>query len=253
MTCPKIFLFAPISDKKRYCLPKWLAMIKSFTYPNYQIYLVDNSANPEYHKYIRATWNLECDYMQPIGEAFEYITASQNMCRDKFLKSDCDFAFSLECDVFVPFNIMEYFMIYKLPVHNFTYFIRKAEETTYCLQTQNYSELLLKSMLVDHTTGFHQMTGEVKSIRDYTLGSFQKLSHAGIGCTNIRREVMEEVKFRIDKRSPLKFSDSYFHEDVYKGRFTNALDTTMLMEHDRDSWIPNLDYAKKQYHGNRNK
>lgn len=245
MKHPKIFLFAPISDQKGYCLEEWLTQITNFSYPNYQIYLVDNSKDPEYHKDLAKRYNIEIDYVQPIGQALEYITASQNRCRDKFLESDCDYAFSLECDQFVPLNIMEYFMLYQLQLHNIIYLVRKMDDTTFCLQNETAligEKIVIRGMLQDFLMGFYFLDGTVRELGRFQLGRFQSCCATGIGCTMIRRDVLEKIKFRIDMNKKVVFSDTFFHEDARKNGIRNYLDTRFTVRHERSSWIANLDY-----------
>lgn len=241
MNYPKILLIAPISQKKDYCLDEWLTQIKNFTYPNYEIYLVDNSPDPEYHKELSKKWNIKIDYVQPMGDVRDYITASQNKLRDYFLAGDYDFAFSLECDVFIDENIMEYFMLYRVPIHNITYFIRRGERMTFCLQLETNKSLIKRNIVIDRQTGFHFMKGQVKPIWAYRLG-WNNLVSAGIGCTMIHREVLKRIKFRVDlKNFPKSFSDSFFHWDVRRAQMPNYLDTRFLAEHKRFGTVANED------------
>ena len=43
MNYPKVLVSFPTSDKKDYCVDDFIKQIKNFTYPLYDIFVVDNS------------------------------------------------------------------------------------------------------------------------------------------------------------------------------------------------------------------
>jgi hypothetical protein len=51
---PRILVAFPTSDKKDYCVEDFIDQIKSFTYPNYDIFVVDNSKD---ESHVEMFWN----------------------------------------------------------------------------------------------------------------------------------------------------------------------------------------------------
>ena len=52
-TMPKVLVCCPTSDKKEYCDEEYFEQLQSLTYPNYQVFISDNSKNNQYIKKIR--------------------------------------------------------------------------------------------------------------------------------------------------------------------------------------------------------
>jgi len=231
---PKILLATPISDKKAYILQEWLTYIRQFTYPNYDVYLVDNSHNPSYHKSIWEEHGIACGYVNPTGKrATQYITESQNKLRDYFLAGDYDYFFSLECDNFPPPNIIEFMLSFKKDNFNIPYFLKRGDDQ--CLGVQksviNYQGFCSNKVL-SPTDSLTQFDGRVKP---YFAPS--------LGCSLLSRRLMEKIPFRVSNTNPYAFSDSYFHWDSNKLGIKPYVHMGQLCKHHRFTWRFNSDFV----------
>jgi hypothetical protein len=234
-----ILVAAPTSDKKDYCLDVYTRQILSFTHPNYDIFIVDNSEDPNH---IDRFWDLglDAERVEPKGSPVEFITESQNIIREKVLMDGYEWLFMLETDVFVPLNILEYLVMYSNPVHTFSYFISN-EGSALCLQGITTQVENKRGMRLDPYTGDSLFKGEIKPISEYKVGMDFDVYATGVGCTFIHRDVLQEVEFRVDKESPGIFSDSYFFMDLKRLGISPVLDTTIIPAHYRsDSFITDL-------------
>jgi len=239
MNWPRILVAAPISEKKDYCLWQWLDSILALSYPNFDIYLVDNSADEAFHKKM---WDkgINCDYVKPEGSAMEFITKSQNKIRDYFLANDYDYLMLIECDVFCPENIIQYLLNYQLPVVSGNYFLGTGENTS--LSIQQYHKSVNNSYnKVERITAY-------ESFRIFD-GTLKQVFATHLGCTLIRGDVVGEIKFRCEVSGSetanyTTFSDTYFFTDCAKKNIPIFVDCGLLLNHQRSSWDTNPDLYK---------
>jgi len=240
---PKILLVSTINKIKSYCLFDWLKHIKTFNYPNYEVFLCDNSNDPTFHKEI-IELGFNCVYEPPRGrDARYFITASLERCRVKFLAGSYDYMFILECDIFPPINIIQ-----KLLIHD-----KDVVGTTYWTESGDKSRLQLMT-IYNFNTNFanHQKEYKVRYLTFFEAQLFIdgecKPSYAnGIGCVLIRRPVLEKIAFRIDPLNP-GFADSFFYEDLWKNGIQNYCDTSVIPLHRNMNWNTILsDFGQKVF------
>lgn len=231
----RVLLAAPTSKFKDYCFEDWAKMVRNLSYPNLDIILVDNSEDETYyHKILEA--GLLCFRVPPKGHVSHYITQCQNIIREYFLAGGYDFLFSLETDVFVPQNIVEYLVGYQAPVINVSYLVTQDGKDTMCMQGMTRAGKANRVKLMTFGEAFDIYDGEIKEINQCGHDDFRMLG-TGIGCTMIRRDVMEEIGFRVDSKKGLAvFSDTYFHVDLQQNQISNLIDTSLVVEHRRGDW-----------------
>lgn len=97
---PKILVACPTHEVKDYAMQRWLDTIKGFTYPNYDILLVDNSPNGE----MIARYGDQVKMLKLPTEGIEdrmvtRINRSMEMIRQEFLKGDYKYWCDIEIDV----------------------------------------------------------------------------------------------------------------------------------------------------------
>jgi hypothetical protein len=246
MDDPKILLCSPINIVKEYCLYEWLDHIKQLSFP-VEIFLVDNSLNPAFSQKIRDL-GYNCEHEPPAGRAARYFIASSlERCREKFLSGDYTHFFSLECDIFPPLDVIEKLLLHDKDIVGSTYWYFSGYD----------SQLQLFTMY-----NFH--TDDVKRTQDYRTrrlsfseaqlfmdGTCKPIYANGIGCTLIKRWLLEEFKFRVD---PLDagYPDSFFHTDLWRAGIDNYVDTSFIPTHKNSNWNAILsDTGHKKMQGRR--
>ena len=219
------------SDRKDYCLDLYSRQILSFTHPDYEVFIVDNS---EDINHIEKLWERGIDAIriEPEGSPSEYICRSQNAIRDKVLYDGYEWLFMLESDVFVPLNILEYLMVYCNPVHTFAYFI---DDECSSLSLQGITDK--RGMRLDPLTGDYLVKGKVKPINEHKLGMEFDVYATGIGCTLIHRDILREIDFRTNPLENDIFSDIYFFEDLKRLGVKPVLDTNIIPAHYRSEFF----------------
>jgi len=203
MNYPKILIGFPTSSAKDYCFEDFVKQITSFTYPLYDIFVVDNSKDKnhikEFHKRgIKAVH-------EPInGDFREELARHQNIIREYFLNGDYDYLMMIESDVF----------------------------TGECILEKLVSYAVRSEKILERSHGYDIMGQGVLPLNQLLVDPDAKITATGIGCTLFRREALELVYFRVDldlnKRA---FSDTFIYTDMQKLGFKILIDSNIICEH----------------------
>jgi hypothetical protein len=229
---PKILLASTINVVKSYCLFDWLEHIKELDYPNLDIFLVDNSPSPDFSNKIQGL-GFNCVWEDPKGRESRYfMTASNERCRVKFLSNpEYTHFYSLECDIFPPKDIIQ-----KLLAHD-----KDVCGTTYWSFQGYDSQLMLWNIDVLHTD-YENRKKEAKArlmtfseSQLFIDGQCKPVYANGIGCTLIKRWVLEKIHFRIDPLD-IGHADSFFHQDLWLNGIENYVDTSIIPLHRNSNW-----------------
>ena len=109
---PKVLVACPTHISKEYSFQKWIDVVKNLTYPNYDIFVVDNSPNGEmvekYGSQIPMV-HLKVDSEDRLVR----INKSMEVIRQKFLNGNYEKWFNLECDVIPETDILDILMKFK--------------------------------------------------------------------------------------------------------------------------------------------
>ncbi len=230
MNFPKVLLAAPTSTYKQYIFLEWYIHAATLTYPNYEIFIVDNSCDKNYHKELRKM-GINVAYYNPKGKTnHEYITESQNMLRDYFLANKFDYFFSYEADQFAPRNIIEKLLMADKDVISAPYFIDHGYK----------SRLLISYFEQTGEKNYKTVFPEMDKLIKFMDGTIKQTYENGIGCTLIKRYVLEKIRFRIEKFHP-GHSDKYFYADLWESGIHNYVDTSILVRHFNSDWNLNID------------
>lgn len=218
---PKILVGCPTSNHKGYCFEEYLKGIKSLTYPNFGVLLIDNSESNEYYDKIKEKISIIKDKW--FENARERIVHSRNILREKVLNENYDYFLSLEQDIIPPKYIIE-----KLLKHN-----KKVIGGLY-FKTGSFDELIpLIWLRNDEKTA---RRAELKEVENNRL---LNVITCGLGCLLIHRSVLEKVKFRYVKEKEA-FDDVWFCEDARNNGFEVYCDTSIKCKH----MIKGMDWDK---------
>lgn len=111
---PKVLVSCPTFDGKEYCFQQWIDNVKSLTYPNYDILVVDNSKTEDfYHKYkdqipmIHMTFGPE-----EKDDGMYRVCKSMAEVQRHFLKGNYTHWMNIEADVIPEKDVIEKLMKY---------------------------------------------------------------------------------------------------------------------------------------------
>tara|TARA_R110002012_G_scaffold152094_1_gene312022 strand:- start:2957 stop:3667 length:711 start_codon:yes stop_codon:yes gene_type:complete len=234
MNYPKVLISFPTSDKKDYCVDEFIQQIKSFTYPLYDIFVVDNSKDS---KHVRKFWKegIKAIHEPLKGDFREELARHQNIIKDYFLAGDYDYLMMIESDVFTGECILEklvsYADVYNAGVVTATYEIDRGEPTL-CLTSTVDSRLVRSEKLLDRSIGYEIMGQGVIPLRKLLSDPDAKLTATGIGCTLFSRFALQDVNFRVDlSLNKRAFSDTFIFTDIASKGYEILIDSNIICEH----------------------
>ena len=238
MDYPKILISAPFSKHKDYILKDWFDFLKRLTYPGeIEFYFVDNSKDPEYYKrHLHCGYKID-HYTAPTGQGInKTIAECQNMILDHFVKSDCDWWFSLEVDVFCPFDTIQRLLAIKKKCCSGLYFIEGERGLHLCVGEIN---------IVGNEIDTQSFISEKSFI--WSDGTVKKGEQTGMGCLLMHKTIFTDtdIRFRDESNNQAKelngsdthaFSDALFYIDMKLAGVETWVDTSILCHHLNSDW-----------------
>jgi len=231
---PRVLVSMPTSDKKAYCEKEFIEQLRSFTYPLYDVFIVDNSEDP---KKVERFWKEGIKAVhEPINGNFrEELTRHQNIIRDYFLRGDYDYLLMLESDVFTGEAIIEklvgYAETYQAGAVTATYEIMKGEPTLCLTSTSDLNRVRSEKMLT-RSQGYEIMGKGCVDMTKLLDDPDARITATGIGCTLFAKEALQHVKFRVDlKLNKNAYSDTFIFTDLQKLGYTCLIDSDLVLEH----------------------
>ncbi|MEK6903683.1 MAG: hypothetical protein AABW64_03495 [Nanoarchaeota archaeon] len=221
MPQPKILVGCPTSDHKAYCLDQYAEAIKSLTYSNYDILLMDNSQYSDYMKHILSL-KIPAIKAPYFPTARERIVHSRNLLRKKVLEEGYDYFLSLEQDVIPPKDILERLLQHKQPVVAGVYYMEYDLKKQGIVIGKNILPLLYKQH--DHENLIQLTPEEVQK------SQFMRVAASGLGCMLIHRSTLEKIFFRYAE-GKLVFDDIWFCQDLEREGIPLYVDTSVKCKH----------------------
>jgi hypothetical protein len=228
---PKILLCTPINIVKAYCINDWLDCIKNLDYDNYDIFLVDNSPHPAFSEKLKGM-GFDCAWEDPKGREARYFMASSNeWCRIKFLAGDYSHMLSIECDIFPPKDIIQKLLAHNKDIVGTTYWTFHG----YNAQLQLFTIWNQHTDWINHKKEYKARMLTFEEAQLFMDGSCKPIYANGIGCTLIKRWILEKFKFHIEP-DDIGYADSFFHRDLWNNGIENFVDTSIIPLHRNSNW-----------------
>lgn len=215
---PKILVGCPVSDYHEYCTEEFIQSIKSLSYPNYDVLLLDNSKDERFFNSIRDKVPVIRGRYCP--NVYERLIYNRNILRQKVLDEGYDYFFSLEQDVIPPKNVIERLLKHNKNMITGLYFLpkRKGDEVK-----------LVATAWVLHPTESNKKADLKEEI---VMGNhLLKIDLCGLGCVLIHRNVLEKIKFRYDLKEGDGVDDVFFCKDAREAGFEIYADTSIKCKH----------------------
>lgn len=235
------------SNVKDYCIRDWFKNVCQFTYRNFDLYAVDNSADKKYHKKIfnyfisrkKPDFKISVVRTPRISKESEIFMAfSAKALRDYFLRNQYDYLFYLECDIFPPLDIIERLLAYKLPIISGMYFIGKKADSYPMINRVN--EYDYGSIFHSANDNFLNVFYQIKDVWEY-----KPVFNCGIGCSLIHRSIIERIPFREGSGITQSLHhDSAFAEDLYRNNIQNLF-VPIVCRHENQDWKVQKQMIKK--------
>ncbi len=209
-----ILVACPTYEGKAYCLEAYAAGVNALSYPH-DVLLADNSEGPDYGRQLMDR-GLPFITSPPHSSPQVRVTEARNALRARFLTGSSTHFFSVEKDVLPPPGIIEALLSHDKPVVGGLYL------TLYLINGQPRARPLMWREGSPTTMRF--MTAECKA------PGLHEVRATGLGCLLIRREVLEQVKFRTEEDTEA-FDDIPFCTDVRSLGFPVFVDSGQACRH----------------------
>mgnify|MGYP005992432877 CR=1 FL=1 len=225
---PKILIAAPQHESKKYCWKEWSERVKNLTYPNYNVFLAENSPSDDFYKEIKSVGfkakRVGAEYVGVLKRT----TAAHEACRIHALENDYDYMLHLETDVIPPLDVIERLLYHKLKVVSAVYDIFHGKSRKAMIQL---NEPLDRAFGAYRTVGFVEHEEPL-----FFDGTLKQVYHAGIGCALIEKSVMQKIPFRCDERHVFH-ADTWFANDCFQRDIPIFADTSLMCKHLNTTWL----------------
>ena len=222
---PKVLVCGPQSDVKKYCFEEWSENVNNFTYPNYDVFLADNSLTKDFSIYIK-TKGFECINItneDNKDSVLKRLATSHELCRQYALRINYDYILHLETDVFPPIDIIEQLIFEGKDIMAGMYQLSDDGNRVPML---NRTSSVTDDYRVAIYGGYNNfmINGKVN----------QTLS-AGLGCVLIKRKILKRFEFRHIEGASW-FPDVVWINDLFRSGVPYYVHSGIICTHKNSHW-----------------
>lgn len=233
---PRVLVGCPVTSAKKDVLEEYLKGVRSLTYKNKDILLIDNSPDKEMFNSLKKNKDIEMIKSEHTDNIRGMIVRDRNLLRKRALEKGYDYFFSLEQDVVPPADVIEKLMANSKDVCCGLYFNFFEQQRD------------AKSKLLDFQPVFFTwLDPELKDLRitrrmtleEVFPGRLMQLPSGGTGCMLISRNVLEKIEFRYVKEYEA-FDDIWFCNDCMDNGIEVWLDSSIVCNHLFGGWTTEM-------------
>lgn len=256
---PRVLIVAPTSDRHSHLIDEWIVHLDNLTYPNFEVCIVDNTLkNDKYFKKIQKlkvkgkkiiTWKHKWDcnktnHLQMLAYVREEI-------REYFMKNDYTHMFVLDDDIFVPKNAIQKLLAHdKDHVGFYVHVFYKPKRKPCILKSGEiqigkglnyftFAEIDAYKRFVkkfrNNKLSKEERLLSSQIIKDVKKPSLFKTYGVGLGCLMIKRNVLEECKFRTHPTF-IWGEDLWYFAEANAKHFEFWVDTDVRAIHKNTDW-----------------
>lgn len=215
---PKVLVGCPVSDFHEYCTEEFIESIKTLTYPNYDVLLIDNSKDDKFFNSLKNKIPvIKGKYFQDIHDRLAY---NRNILRQKALDEGYDYFFNVDQDVIPPRNAIE-----RMINHN-----KKIVTGAYFNPWEKGGK---KRLLATIWVCPPNQPAKLVPVRENIVAgnNLVKIDSCGSGCLLIHRSILKKIKFRCNPSEGEGVDDVFFCQDAKKSGFEIYADTSIKCKH----------------------
>jgi hypothetical protein len=233
---PKILIAAPQHDSKKYCWEQWKERVQNLTYPNYDVFLAENSEDDSFYNEIKEAGFKAKRVGMNYDSVLKRTTVAHEACRLYALDNGYEYMLHLETDVIPPYNVIERLLWSgkKVVSANYDIFHGKARKAMVQM-----NEPLDRSYRAYRTVPFIEHEEPL-----FFDGTVKQIYHAGIGCILIHKSVFDKIPFRYE-RNNIFHADTWFANDCFQRDIPIFSDTSIMCKHLNGTWLDVADELLK--------
>ncbi len=214
----KVLVGCPTYDGKRYCLQKYVEGLKSLTYPDKDILLVDNSADTLFHDELTALVIPVVRAGNKLATPRDKVIHCRNILRQKVLDGDYDYFLSLEADVVPPPGVIEHFIAHR----------KDIVSAVVWYYSEYQGKRIPAPLLWDYDLAGDEKYMHYVAKEDLAKPQLKEIKACSLSCCLISRSVLEKIRFRYWQES---YDDVMFCMDAGKQGFHIYVDTSVVCTH----------------------
>jgi len=220
---PKILVGGPVSDHHDYCFDSFVKSLKSLSYQNFDILLVDNSKDNNFFNKIKDLFpTIKIPYNEEVKIR---LPMSRNVLRDKVLNENYDYLFCLDQDVIPPNDILEKLVSHAKKIITGVYF------STFSRFDPNSMKIVSRDIPILWVKSLRDSSKTVPVRQDVIdSGKLIKITACGTGCILIHRDVLKDISFRYDLEHH-SVDDTFFCLDAKDNGFDIFADCSVICKH----------------------
>ena len=244
MNYPKILVCCPTAKVKNYTWEKWIESVMAFSWPNFQIYMVDNTMdggknaaylNEYFLKYygdIPGKFLAVHSGTDNIKSVIKRLEISHNMCAMHAKKNKYTHIFHLESDIIADHDTLERLFFNRKQVTGALYY--RDSGIYRKIMCQRHQFLSPEFVITENYTPEEDI--------NFIDGTLKPVAHIGLGAILIHTSTFDKINFRSIPGQDIH-PDTYFAEDCYKHKIKIWVDTSLLCTHNDQPWgIFGVDY-----------
>lgn len=235
---PKVLVVSPTYEGKDYIFNENFQSLKGFDYPNYDYIYVDNSKGDSYLKKLRQR-GAHAVHVPRGKNSRQALCNAQNYARNRVLTEGYEYLMFVESDLLPDKNAITRLLSYNLPIVGATYYIGHEHKVP-CLflleYKKNSGQMGTRLIGTDVDAQGRVIRFYPKEIEQYVNKGLKQVHGMGLGCTLIRKDIVERFPFWYDGRFDNKHSDVYFYMDLNNSHIPVFADTSYIIPHYPSKW-----------------
>ena len=236
---PKVLVAIPTYEGKDYMLHNCFAAVKKFTYPNFEVIIIDNSRNINYYtKLMRLGYKSNVIKRVPRGDnSRQALCNAQNYARNKAITENFDYLLFVESDLLPQPNIIELLLSHAKKVVGSLYYIGTDIKVP-CIFLKEYKKehMANGTRLVGTKIQDGKKVLDQEEVSQYVGHGLKQVHGLGLGTTLISRDIFVQFPFWHDERFVDKHSDVYFYMDLDNAHIEVFVDTDIITPHYQSNW-----------------
>lgn len=221
---PRVLIGSPVYSNKKYITPHWIESVKSLTYSNYDLLVVDNS-KPDY-RFQQLFDKAEIPVLtsEHYEHPFRRVAEARQKLNDYAVQKKYDYLLSIEQDVIVPTDIVEKLLAHAKHIVGAPYIVSSFTDSQrrhldYVVSASKLDKVLGREDFVDINEWY--ITEEIAG-----KGLIQVKS-CSLGCTLIATPILQKIPVRYNPDIN-RADDSYFFQDCQDKGIPVFLDASLL-------------------------